>query len=80
MAGSWYSLEVRPKISDRLVRVEELAYDLYYSWSSQTRHLFVYLDVELWDEWGHNPKLFLRRVAQQRLDEVILDHTFHGGL
>ncbi len=79
MTGTWYHLEVRPRIPERLARLEELACDLYYSWSSQTRHLFVYLDLELWDRCGHNPKLFLRRVAQQRLDEVVHDHTFMEG-
>ncbi|MEA3413754.1 MAG: alpha-glucan family phosphorylase [Pseudomonadota bacterium] len=76
MTGTLYSLEVRPTIPERLARLEELANDLFYSWSSQTRSLFLYLDAALWETTGHNPKLFLKRVSQERLDEVEHDHTF----
>jgi len=76
MTGTCFSLEVRPRIPPRLARLEELANDLYYSWSSYTRRLFVYLDAELWESCSHNPKLFLRRVSQQRLERAEQDRTF----
>lgn len=79
MTGTLYSLEVRPTIPARLARLEDLANDLFYSWSSQTRSLFLYLDVALWESTGHNPKLFLRRISQKRLNEVEHDHTFIEG-
>ena len=71
-----YRFEVRPQIPQRLARLEELASDLYYSWSSQVRGLFLYLDRDLWHACGHNPKLFLRRVAFQKLDAAESDHVF----
>ena len=71
-----YRFEVRPQIPARLARLEELANDLYYSWSSQVRSLFIYLDRDLWHECGHNPKLFLRRVAYTTLDAAENDHVF----
>jgi starch phosphorylase len=71
-----YQFEVRPQIPLRLARLEELAGDLYYSWSSQVRGLFLYLDSDLWHACGHNPKLFLRRVAYQKLDAAENDHVF----
>ena len=71
-----YRFEVRPHIPARLSRLKELANDLFYSWSSQTRALFVYLDRDLWHACGHNPKLFLRRVAMDTLDAAQNDHVF----
>jgi starch phosphorylase len=76
MTRTWYSLELRPRLPVELARLDELANDLYYSWSTQVRSLFFYLDHELWSKCGHNPKLFLRRIAQQHLDDAVQDRTF----
>ncbi|MEJ2643523.1 MAG: alpha-glucan family phosphorylase [Gammaproteobacteria bacterium] len=76
MAGTRFSLEVRPKIPERLARLQELANDLLYSWDRQVRGLFFRLDRDLWESCGHNPKVFLRRIAQERLDEMAGDRVF----
>ena len=64
MPGTRFTLEVQPQLPPRLERLRELANDLVYSWDRQVRSLFWRLDPELWDRCGHNPKVFLRRVAQ----------------
>ena len=38
--------------------------------------LFIRLDEVLWEKCNHNPKLFLRRVSQQVLDNAALDSNF----
>lgn len=76
MSDTCYRIEVRPKIPSQLGRLSELANDLYYSWSTQVRALFYYLHPDLWDTCTHNPKLFLRRVSQHRLEEAARDPTF----
>ncbi|MCZ6526640.1 MAG: alpha-glucan family phosphorylase [Gammaproteobacteria bacterium] len=76
MAGTFFTLEVQPEIPKRLARLEELANDLYYSWDRHSRGLFFYLDRELWEDCRHNPKVFLRRVSQRRLEEAAVDRAF----
>jgi glycogen phosphorylase len=76
MVGTRFSIEVQPKLPPRLGRLQELAEDLLYSWDRQVRGLFWRLDNQLWESCGHNPKLFLRRVAQQRLEEAAEDRVF----
>lgn len=71
-----FSLEVQPTIPQNIARLEELANDLLYSWDRGVRRLFYRLDNDLWHQCGHNPKTFLRRVAQQRLDEASQDRVF----
>lgn len=68
-----FNLEVRPKIPEKLKRLDELASDLMYSWERRIRGFFWRLDGKLWDECGHAPKVFLRRVAQARLDAAAED-------
>ena len=76
MSGTRFSLEVQPCIPDSLKRLEELANDLFYSWDRQVRRLFTRLDKELWGTSSHNPKTFLRRISQQRLEEAAEDRVF----
>lgn len=76
MAGTYYTLEVQPRLPTRLKGLAELANDLLYTWDRQVRGLFAHLDRELWESCGHNPKLFLRRVAQETLDSAAQDRTF----
>ena len=75
-AGTRYELEVCPIVPERIARLEELADDLYYSWVNEVRQLYAQLDRELWNQCGHNPKLFLRRISQDRLDESAHDPIF----
>lgn len=74
--GTCYELEVCPTIPERIARLEELADDLYYSWVNEVRQLYAQLDRELWEQCSHNPKLFLRRISQDRLDEAEHDPIF----
>ena len=74
MIGTRFTLEIQPTIPERLKRLEELANDLLYSWDRQVRSLFFRLDRELWEACGHNPKVFLRRVSQEKLEQALEDH------
>ncbi|MGD8742878.1 MAG: alpha-glucan family phosphorylase [Granulosicoccaceae bacterium] len=76
MIGTRFTLEVRPVLPERLARLDELANDLLYSWDRQVRSLFFRLDAELWETSGHKPKVFLRRIAQSKLDEAAEDRVF----
>jgi len=76
MSGTRFSLEVQPRIPDELKRLEDLASDLFYSWDRQVRRLFTRLDQDLWGSSGHNPKTFLRRISQERLEAAVNDRVF----
>lgn len=76
MPGSTFPLEVQPRIPPELARLQEMANDLMYSWDRSIRSLFHRLDRELWEQCGHNPKSFLRRVPQRRLDDVVNDRSY----
>ena len=80
MPGTQFSLEVQPRLPEELARLEELTHDLRYSWERSVRALFFRLDPVLWDSCGHNPKLFLRRVSQQRLDQAAEDRIYIEAL
>lgn len=71
-----FRLEARPRLPEALERLDTLANDLFYSWDHGVRSLFARIDLRLWQKVEHNPKLFLRRVAQARLDQASEDRAF----
>jgi starch phosphorylase len=73
MQGKIFSVEIRPQLPERFQRLEALANDLYFSWNRGMRGFFRHLDEEAWHESGHNPKVFLRRVSQRKLDAAARD-------
>ena len=76
MSGTRFTLEVQPHIPAELKQLGDLANDLLYSWDRQVRRLFTRLDQDLWGSCGHNPKTFLRRISQQRLEAAVNDRVF----
>ena len=71
-----FEIEFQPAIPPALKGLEELANDLYYSWNVETRMLFRRLDKALWEKCNHNPKLFLRHVCQDKLDDAVSDSSY----
>ena len=65
-----------PAIPDRLNRLNELVYDLWWSWNHQARELFRRLDYSLWRRSAHNPVLMLRQIEPERLSRALKDPSF----
>ncbi len=74
--GQTYYLQIRPNIPPALKRLEEISSDMWFSWNAKARMLFRLLDNDLWTRTGHNPRLFLRRISQNRLNEISTDRAF----
>jgi glycogen phosphorylase len=74
------SFQVRPALPDNLKALEEVAYNLRWSWEHETIALFRRLDPRLWEATGHNPIRMLGSVSQSRLDELSHDGAFLAHL
>jgi starch phosphorylase len=77
--GTTYSIEVNPRIPERLSRLKELAENLWYSWDRPSRTLFARMHPGLWGAVGNSPKAFLKRVDEDKLLEAAADHIFLGN-
>lgn len=76
MPGQRFKIEIQPVIPNAITGLQVLANDLYYSWNSQARRLYRRIDATLWEACKHSPKLFLRRVAQEKLDKAAQDANY----
>ncbi len=65
-----------PSLPDRARRLNELAYDLWWSWNHQARDVFRRLDYPLWRRTAHNPVLMLRQIETERVAQALRDPSF----
>ncbi len=63
-------------LPERISRLNDLAYNLWWTWSNPARLLFKELHPVLWDVVEHNPVLFLHRIDQERLEHASGDASF----
>jgi starch phosphorylase len=61
------------QLPDRINRLEELAYDLWWSWNLDARNVFRRLDYPLWRQTAHNPVLMLRQIPHEKLERAAKD-------
>jgi len=71
---------VVPSLPENLEKLREIAYNLHWTWHSDSRELFRRLDRELWEDTNHNPVMILGNVSQERLEEVSHDDGFIAHL
>jgi starch phosphorylase len=64
------------KIPPRVERLEELAYNFWWSWHREARDLFKMLDYSLWRSTGHNPVKMLLEMSPGQLEERASDPLF----
>jgi starch phosphorylase len=64
------------RIPRRIARIEELAYNLWWTWNEDVRELFEAIDATLWDDTEHNPVKLLHEVPEERLAKVATDPAF----
>jgi starch phosphorylase len=64
------------RLPERIHRLADLAFNLWWTWSKPARALFTELHPVLWDVVEHNPVLFLHRIDQARLDAAARDQDF----
>ncbi len=63
-------------LPERLHRLSELAYNLWWTWEPEAARLFGRLDYDLWGRLGHNPIRLLREVGRPRLNQAAEDKEY----
>ncbi len=63
-------------IPERIVRLRELAYNLWWTWHPEAQDLYRQIDPDLWELDYHNPVDFLRDVRQRKLEEAVANPNY----
>jgi starch phosphorylase len=74
------SFTVRARLPEALGPLQELAFNLRWSWDDRTRDLFRWVDPQIWEVTFHDPVRLLSLVGRERLDQLAADPAFMGFL
>ena len=71
---------VLPSLPDKIVHLQELSRNLWYSWSPDLISLFRRLDQDTWEACNQNPVQMLAQVSQDKLRAAAEDDSFVAHL
>lgn len=63
-------------LPERIQRLGELAYNLWWTWTPDAHDLFARINPTLWEDVTHNPVLLLRTVERKVMDEAAQNADF----
>ena len=70
---NWKDVTVKSRIPDELVKLSEIARNIWWSWNYEATELFRDLDPVLWKEVKQNPVLLLERMSYEKLEALSQD-------
>jgi starch phosphorylase len=75
-----HKFTVVPSLTDELVALQRVAYNLWWCWEPDAINLFRRLDAELWQDTRHNPVEMLGILQQTTLESLKSDEGFMAHL
>lgn len=70
------SQQLRKKLPLPLKPLAEIAYNYWWSWTSERISLFRNIDPDAWQQWNHNPVALLQFVSLERLTQLASDPDY----
>ncbi|MDQ3069042.1 MAG: alpha-glucan family phosphorylase [Acidobacteriota bacterium] len=67
---------IQSALPERLTRLNDLAYDLWWTWNPLARDVFKRLDHSLWLQTAHNPVLMLSLMPPESLTRAAQDEAW----
>ena len=77
---AWKEVTVRAKLPAKLNKLQEIAYNLWWVWSSDAKNIFRYIDNEAWHRAQSNPIMLLNIISYDKMLELSEDAKFMAQL
>ncbi len=72
----WSTFNVESSLPAGLEKMQEIAYNYWWSWNYDVVYLFRGIDEKLWYESGANPVLFIEKLSYAQLQAIAEDEAF----
>ena len=69
-------IKVNPQLPKRIEKLSVIANNLWWSWNTNFLKLFKEIDIDVWERVGKNPVKFLKKVSQDKLEQVAENSDF----
>jgi len=76
MTKAFDTFRIKATLTGELSALEDLAYNLRWTWHPETVDLFRRLDPDLWNDTRHNPVKMLGLISQEKLSQAASDDAF----
>lgn len=77
---NWFNVIVHRNVPEKLKRLEELAYNLWWCWNQDAKELFESVDPVIWEKVYFNPIALLDSLNYQRYQQLENDAEFINRL
>ncbi len=77
---SWKECNIHATLPKELSKLQEIAYNLWWSWNGDAKDLFRYIDLDAWHRAGSNPIVLLNTISYDRMLELTKDGKFMARL
>ena len=72
----WKECNIHATLPAELSKLQELAYNLWWTWNGEAKDLFRYTDNDAWHRAGSNPIVLLNTISYDRMVELSKDEKF----
>lgn len=62
---------VVPQLPSRIIKLSEIANNMWWSWNTEFLRLFKLIDNDLWECSEKNPVKFLKMISQEKLKKLL---------
>ena len=77
---AWRECNIHATLPAELSKLQEIAYNVWWSWYGDAKDLFRYIDNEAWHRANSNPIVLLNIISYDRMVELTKDTTFMAKL
>lgn len=78
---NWVHLSVKSNLTADLNKLDEIAHNLWWSWSAEARELFEEIaGADLWEKFNENPTYILQMLSFERIQSFTKNKTFISKL
>ena len=78
--AQWTEVVIKSSMPAGLEKLQEMAYNIWWSWNFEAKNLFKEMDPDLWLECGKNPIKLLEAIPYRKLQELAADPAFQNKL
>lgn len=73
---AWTECNIHATLPAELSKLQELAYNVWWSWNTDAKDLFRYIDTEAWHRANSNPVVLMNILSYDRMVELSKDTQF----
>ena len=73
---TWKECNIHATLPAELSKLQEIAYNVWWSWNADAKDLFRYIDNDAWHRANSNPIVLLNIISYDRMVELTKDEKF----